>query len=388
MGVTAESRHLAGALRSGDARVVGITSRFRRYGAKCLQAAVVAGTSAGLRRRVLHALERACSNHDGSGCVGSIRELRNFEAVREVLAAEHVFAYVYEAKSAEALFRGCIQGRWELGAEGGLCVGNLVWLQAERHVVRLMIDDDAGLSGNCWSRSGAVAPWYRYVVGAPKKKGQRGGNKTGGGGRFGEKVGLERAGDATNTEASGVANVDARVAETDLVVDDSVRAGATIVEAPRTRRIRGLDTSSEEAEKQPVASNSLVSNGGDGDGGGATAVKPQRTRRIRGLDTSSEEAEKAPKRGRVKIRGLDSSSENGVGEKPAGSLRRRPPRRAAGERAMCGPEEAKEYQPVVKGMGKAKDTDQDKDLGKDEDKAKDPSKDTDLDRFLNSRSPR
>ena len=199
---------------------------------------------------------------------------------------------------------------------------------------------------------------------------------------------IPKEGDATNMDASGLANVEAVAAGTDLVVDDSVRAGATIVEAPRTRRIRGLDTSSEEAEKQPVASNSLVSNGGDGDGGGATAVKPKRTRRTGGLDTSSEEAEKAPKRGRVKIRGLDSSSENGVGEKPAGSLRRRPPRRAAGERAMCGPEEAKEYQPVVKGMGKAKDTDQDKDLGKDEDKAKDPSKDTDLDRFLNSRSPR
>ena len=66
-----------------------------------------------------------------------------------------------------------LKGRWHLGDRLGHYVGSLVWLQSEEHVVRLVAGDDASTVGDCWRVSEAVAPWYRYVVGAPKKKTSR-----------------------------------------------------------------------------------------------------------------------------------------------------------------------------------------------------------------------
>ena len=162
-----EIRCLRGALRSDEVRARDCGSRFRGQGAKCLQACVDDGLRGAHRGRIGCVL-RNCSNADGAGCAGTLRELRNFEMLRGALRAEHVFLYVYESKSMDALADGSVEGRWVFGLVGGSCVGALVWLRDEKHVVRLVLSEGVGSMDGCWCVSDAVAPWYRYVVGAPK----------------------------------------------------------------------------------------------------------------------------------------------------------------------------------------------------------------------------
>lgn len=129
-------------------------------------------------------LAQSCCNDDGSGCSGTRRENQNFEAVRRALQSEGVFVWAYEAMSASAFTAGKgVKGRWLLGDPDGECVGLLVWLRQERHVMRVLQRDDVFNAERCWCGSRKGAPWLRYVVAAPKKT-KRGANN-----KKGEKVG-------------------------------------------------------------------------------------------------------------------------------------------------------------------------------------------------------
>ena len=77
--------------------------------------------------------------------------------------------WVYESASREALVRGDLRGRWALGAAGGASAGAVVWMKREQHLVELVALEGADLDVQSWTVSGECAPWFRYVIGAPKK---------------------------------------------------------------------------------------------------------------------------------------------------------------------------------------------------------------------------
>ena len=128
---------LRGCFLSGEMQVRGCAARFHGYSSKCLQAAVAAGMKGVVQERVVRALQRTCANDDAAGYNGTVREARNFAMVRRVLVLENAYVHVYESACADALSRGELEGRWCLGATAGTYVSSLVWLRAERHVVRL-----------------------------------------------------------------------------------------------------------------------------------------------------------------------------------------------------------------------------------------------------------
>ena len=160
---------LRAAMRRGAVKVREGRLCFRVRSAKCLQTCTIDSIPGGRQHRVRRLLRHACSNDDGSGYLGTLREARNFEVVRRTLAAEGFFLWVYESFSAEALSCGEMQGRWRLGAVSGECVGSMVWLREESHVVRLVFRPGFRHKELGWHASGEVAPWFRYVVGAPKR---------------------------------------------------------------------------------------------------------------------------------------------------------------------------------------------------------------------------
>ena len=102
------------------------------------------------------------------------------EVTRGALAAERVFFWVYESGSTDALARGELQGRWRFGDAGGEWAGALVWLREAGHVVRLVVRGGARVLDGCWLACASVPPWFRYMVGAPKKS-SRGANLRKGG---------------------------------------------------------------------------------------------------------------------------------------------------------------------------------------------------------------
>ena len=157
---------LGGRLRAGEVRVVSHGSRLGLFRQKCLQACV-----AGLIERKRHLSSRsvACWNDDRSGCCGTLRERRNFSVVQSALRLHGLFVWVYESASREALVRGELRGRWALGAAGGASAGAVVWMKREQHLVELVALEGADLDVQSWTVSGECAPWFRYVIGAPKK---------------------------------------------------------------------------------------------------------------------------------------------------------------------------------------------------------------------------
>ena len=121
-----------------------------------------------------------CDNDAGSGYCGSVQEALNFDAVSQALVEQGACVLVYESPSVDALLEGKLYGPWKLGQGDGFCMGMLVWLAAEAHVLRGWNWNIAALQSvgvvDAW------APWLRYVVGAPKKS-KRGANvKKGGSG--------------------------------------------------------------------------------------------------------------------------------------------------------------------------------------------------------------
>ena len=151
------------------------------------------------------------------------------------------------------------------GALAGAYVSSLVWLRAERHVVRLVFEHAPGVMQGCWSASDSVAPWHRYVVGAPKKQSKRGEHLKKGG--SGYQARLRQVcvgdGDAAAEGARGAASSEPTVATAevpaaespsvpDAVGGDDAGGGVATVTYQRTRRIPGMDTSSDEADQAPM----------------------------------------------------------------------------------------------------------------------------------------
>ena len=97
-----------------------------------------------------------------------MREARNFYAVQEVLSKERVFLWVYESQCVSSLANGKVLGQWQLGDGTGTCAGSVAWLSDARHVVRVVGTVASGMQA-----SGSLPPWFRCVVGAPKKNKSR-----------------------------------------------------------------------------------------------------------------------------------------------------------------------------------------------------------------------
>ena len=165
------ARVLLGALRDGDVRVQCCGSRLGMYVGKCLHVCILSMLSAERRMKALGLMSRCPARAAASGACGSMDELRSFECVTAVLQDARLYVWVYESECLEQLLCGEAEGRWRLGCrEGGGFAGSLVWLKREAHVVRLL----GNVPDGCWRVSAGLAPWLRYLVGAPKKKGQRG----------------------------------------------------------------------------------------------------------------------------------------------------------------------------------------------------------------------
>jgi hypothetical protein len=158
-----------------NAKVVSHGSAFAGYSSKCLQACIVQLLKGRSQEFAWAEFRKDCMNGSCSGYGGSQREAKNFEVARRVLEKTNTFAWVFEASSRSSVDFGRMRGLWQLGATSGACVGIMVWLEEESHV--LTVHDSSSLSVLCeqWRAAGLlssrrVAPWTRYVVGAPKKK--------------------------------------------------------------------------------------------------------------------------------------------------------------------------------------------------------------------------
>ena len=334
---------LRGAMSAGCVRLVACGARLAARRAKCLQACAIDSLAGGQRQRVALRLVARCRNDDGSG-YGSLREVRNFEEVRKALVAESVHVWVYESDSAVGLARGELFGRWRFGSAAGVSVGVMVWLRREQHVVRLVVSDPASGLDGCWQASADVAPWFRYVVGAPKKKSQRGAHLN------------SRQTTTEVVAAAGGPSVPERRAPTLSQLSDGLVDLAPQRAVPR---LTGLNDSSGDDESDvplrprpevPRAPRVLgVSN--TSDEGKATAA-PQRSipraPRLLGLNVSSDDEEgvAAPPLMRSS-RVHESASDASVDGRR--SARRRVPRRKSARfvAAMCDPNDALEFQPAA-----------------------------------------
>ncbi len=148
------------------------------WGGKCLQTSVLACLCGAAQARARREFLRLCANHAGSGY--RLRDplvVRNLQAVVDVLQAERAFVWVLEStRVGDDVAHVC---KFRLGDFLGEEVGVLLWFGGEKHVVRLtgetvfryagMVREEA-----CFPCCG-FPPWCRGVVGAPKKKGFRGG---------------------------------------------------------------------------------------------------------------------------------------------------------------------------------------------------------------------
>ena len=137
---------------------------------KCFQAAVLGCCRGFVRRRLKKLFVRLCANDRGSGFGATVVEACNFKAVVEALAQEQKFLWVVEAECYDAP----AAGKWRLGLPGARCLGTLLWLRSERHVVKLVgAGALAAVRGAPLCRAGS-APWLLSVAGAPKRGRGRG----------------------------------------------------------------------------------------------------------------------------------------------------------------------------------------------------------------------
>ena len=167
---------LRGAMREGGLRVLNCGSKLGAYVGRCLHVCVLGMLSADRRFKALSRMSKCSARALAASACGSMDELRSFECVTAVLQDARLYVWVYESECLEQLLCGEAEGRWRLGCrEGGGFAGSLVWLKSEAHVVRLL----GSVPDGCWRVSAGLAPWLRYSVGAPKKKGQRGANLKG-----------------------------------------------------------------------------------------------------------------------------------------------------------------------------------------------------------------
>ena len=151
-----------------DSRLVGLRG-------KCLQSCVLGMLQGSRWQRAKERFVRSCRNNDGSGMSGTAREAKNFLVVEKALKEEESFVWVFESASRLAIEGGHVAGPWKLGYGAGTCVGFCAWLNDERHVVRLACQVEGSSDAYLMEGSKRLPPWFRYIVGAPKKN-RRGAN--------------------------------------------------------------------------------------------------------------------------------------------------------------------------------------------------------------------
>ena len=98
---------------------------------------------------------------------GSPGEAWNLRFVERALCAESRCVHVVETESPESWYAGKFWGHWRVGAVEEKSLGLLVWSRKERHVYV------AATASPSMQLSSIAAPWWRFVVSAPKTKGKR-----------------------------------------------------------------------------------------------------------------------------------------------------------------------------------------------------------------------
>ena len=140
-------------------------SRARTVAGTCLQDAVLRCCPVASRQRLRTRLAVACQSGHGSGLAGSFADACNFASVGIGLLSEGLAVWV--VGRAHGVQRGWM--RWALGDPDGRNVGEVLWLEAQRHVVRLVGADVVLFVSQMPDGVPEEAPWWTSVVGAPKK---------------------------------------------------------------------------------------------------------------------------------------------------------------------------------------------------------------------------
>ena len=125
-----------------------------------------AGDLRAMRRRMQLRFGSMCRDSHGSGLSGTPADACNLAAVGIGLLQESAYVWV--------VGRGvgpCRHWqRWQLGDQGGSCVGVVTWMSGRGHVSRLCGRDVHVLVAQLVDGDPLHAPWWTSVVGAPKKK--------------------------------------------------------------------------------------------------------------------------------------------------------------------------------------------------------------------------
>ena len=129
---------LGQALRSRDIVAESSGHRLGRWRRKCLQRCLLDCCNDVMRERAERWLQKECQNNAGSGMVGNAREVRNCQAVFTFLIRERCFLWVVGAECQRDAQEGSVAGCWMLGDPSGTCLGSVLWLPHERHVLRLV----------------------------------------------------------------------------------------------------------------------------------------------------------------------------------------------------------------------------------------------------------
>ena len=158
---------LGQALRSRDIVAESSGHRLGRWRRKCLQRCLLDCCNDVMRERAERWLKKECQNNAGSAMVGNAREVRNCEAVFTFLIRERCFLWVVGAECHRDAQEGSVAGCWMLGDPSGTCLGSVLWLSHERHVLRLVCSQDVSSSFSPFGEL-ELAPWLQVVVGAPK----------------------------------------------------------------------------------------------------------------------------------------------------------------------------------------------------------------------------
>ena len=113
-------------------------------------------------------------------------EARNFMTVANVLRCYGKRVRVVDVQHKADYWDGLWLGVWGMGSAPGNLLGTLLWSRAEQHVFVVECDGTDTWMDACESCTGmGSAPWFACNVGAPKKKGFRGGDPAAAGKRSG-----------------------------------------------------------------------------------------------------------------------------------------------------------------------------------------------------------
>ena len=171
--------------------VVDCGDRLGKWSGKCLQASLLSlvlcnGEDSGDESDVATSLLRlrgkllmACSNPDGAGLGGTLREARNLSGVHRVLVSERCALCVVAADTCDDFYAGRGLSRWYLGASDLPCIGAVLWPTGAPHVCALLGDGVAeSLARIQPGGDNAVAPWVHTVAAGKQSRRSRAGRTT------------------------------------------------------------------------------------------------------------------------------------------------------------------------------------------------------------------